>query len=138
MRDFLPGAVNNIGMDRRGDNLFAPIHPRLLPVAQAKIERLRKSLRAGYANAVKRLEMAVAYVRVFIVKYNDPGAKAILSELEKALADIRALAASEVLDISGIRAIERRLMLVQEDLEALHENGADGMLRGDDENRTCG
>jgi hypothetical protein len=132
MGDSSPRVLGDIGVmqDRKDDSPSLPMHPRLLPAAQAKIERLRKRLRTTYADAAQRLESAVAKMRTFIVETDRSGAKTVLGELEKALADIRSLAVSELLDTSGLASLERQLLQVNEDLKALHDRSATGLPRG--------
>jgi len=123
MGDFFPRTSDDFAVmqDGRSDRPSLSIHPRLLPAAQAKIERLRKTLRINYARAIRQLEIASEKMRAFVVETDRSGAKAVLGELERALADIRRLAVSELLDTSGLALLERQLMQVNEDLKALDD-----------------
>lgn len=140
MGDFFPRALDGIAAmrDWKGESSSLPIHPRLLSAAQAKSERLRNRLRATCAEAAERLELAVAQVRVFVAECDGPGAKTILGDLEKALADIRSHAASELLDTSGIKSLARQLILANEDLKTLRDRSATNLPRVDGEGRGYG
>ena len=140
MPDLFPDAVDDIGtmQDRKGDRAFVPVHPRLQLAARAKLERLRKRLRASYADAAERLEFAIAQMRAFLGERDASGAWLILGELEMALADVRTLAGSELLDASGIASLERKLILANEDLKVLRDQNATRLPGGDGEGRDRG
>jgi predicted component of type VI protein secretion system len=97
------------------------IHPRFLAAAGRNLSRLRAKLRAAYGTCTLSLEELVAQSRALAARDGGPRARGILQEFEKALAEIRALAASEIFDIGGLAALQHRLEQVNEDLHGLRK-----------------
>ncbi len=95
------------------------IHPRLVPVAQAKLQRLKSQVRVTCSNVLEQLENVVVQMQIFVAQHDnlDPGG--ILAEYERVITEIRDFAISEVFDMAGILAVQRRLATICEDLDAV-------------------
>jgi len=98
-----------------------PIEPRLLPTAAAMLDRLKSRLRTACHYSAVPLEEAVRYVRTFIASHDSADARKILDECESALAGIREIAVSEVFDITGFVALQKRLNVLCKDIDALYQ-----------------
>jgi len=101
--------------------LHQSIHPRLLPIAEARLARLKSRLRVEVNNTVERLENIVVKMRALVVQHNIGEASTILSEYQFALAEVRNIAGPEGFNVAGILAVQRRLTAACNDLDGLRD-----------------
>lgn len=113
------GEAGTAAEDRSDLGPCPPIHPRLRPVAEDRIERLRVRLRAACDDAAEGLQAAVAQLRVLAAARDVPRAQALLNELEKALSEIDEIAVSELFDAAGLASLTRRLTVASDSLRVL-------------------